>query len=138
MPWNLDANVAFEWNSGQHYSVETGRDDNKDTDTSDRPLGVHRNSLTAPSYFQMDLSFSKTVSLFPEGFGSGQPNEPVAGGGYYGRRSGVRMTISADATNVLNKVNYDRISGVLTSPFFGQPIRARDGRQVSMSVRFNF
>jgi hypothetical protein len=41
------------------------------------------------------------------------------------------MTISAEAQNVLNKVNYDRISGVLTSPFFGQPIRARDGRQVS-------
>jgi hypothetical protein len=48
------------------------------------------------------------------------------------------MTITAEAENVLNKVNYDRISGVITSPFFGQPIRARNGRQISLSARFNF
>jgi hypothetical protein len=38
----------------------------------------------------------------------------------------------------LNKVNYDRISGVITSPFFGMPTRARDGRQISVSARFDF
>ena len=48
------------------------------------------------------------------------------------------MTIAAEAENVLNKVNYDRISGVLTSPFYGLPTRARDGRQISLSARFNF
>jgi NAD kinase len=28
--------------------------------------------------------------------------------------------------------------GVLTSPFFGQPTRARNAREVSLSLRFNF
>jgi hypothetical protein len=48
------------------------------------------------------------------------------------------MTITAEAENVLNKVNASQVSGVQTSPFFGKPIRARDGRQVSLSVQFNF
>jgi hypothetical protein len=48
------------------------------------------------------------------------------------------MTLTAEAENVLNKVNYSRISGVLTSPFFGLPIRARNARQISVSMRFNF
>jgi hypothetical protein len=115
----------------------TGRDDNKDTNTTDRPSGVHRNSLTGPSFFEIDLGFSKTVNLLPEESNAGGEG-PVAGGGYFGRRRGVRMTIRADAENVLNTVNASQISGVVTSPFFGKPIRVRDGRQVSLSLQFNF
>jgi hypothetical protein len=136
LPWKVDADMNFNWNSGTPYSIVTGRDDNQDTNTSDRPAGIARNSLTGPSFFEIDLNFSKTITLIPEG--SSDANSPLAGGGYFGRRSGVRMTITAEAENVLNKVNYDRISGVLTSPFFGLPTRARDGRQISVSARFNF
>ena len=136
LPWNVAADMEFNWNSGDPYSIVTGRDDNKDTNTTDRPPGVRRNSLTGPSFFETNLNFSKTFTLIPES--SANTPGPVAGGGYFGRRSGVRMTISAQAQNVLNKVNYDRISGVQTSPFFGKPIRARDGRQISLSLRFNF
>ena len=134
LPWNVAADTIFNWNSGTPYALITGRDDNRDTNTTDRPAGVNRNSLTGPSFFEMDLNFSKTFTLVAEATGTG----PVAGGGYFGRRSGIRMTLEAEARNVLNKVNYDRISGVLTSPFFGKPIRARNGRQVELSVRFNF
>jgi hypothetical protein len=137
LPWTLDADMGFNWDSGRHYSLVTGRDDNRDTNTTDRPAGVHRNSLTGPSFFEVDLSFSKTINLLPEESGTGSEG-PVAGGGYFGRRRGVRMTITAEAENLLNKVNADQISGVITSPFFGKPIRARDGRQVSLSVGFNF
>jgi hypothetical protein len=136
LPWNVAADMEFNWNSGEPYSIVTGRDDNQDTNTTDRPAGVGRNSLTGPSFFETNLNFSKTFTLAPET--SATAPGPVAGGGYYGRRSGIRMTISVEAQNVLNKVNYDRISGVVTSPFFGQPIRARDGRQVALSARFNF
>jgi hypothetical protein len=134
LPWNVAADTQFNWNSGDPYDLVTGRDDNRDTNTTDRPAGVYRNSLTGPSFFEMNMNFSKTFTLVAEATDNG----PVAGGGYFGRRSGIRMTIEAEAQNLLNKVNYDRISGVITSPFFGKPIRARDGRQVAISVRFNF
>ena len=137
LPWTIDADTIFNWNSGEPYTVLTGRDDNRDTSTTDRPAGVHRNSLWGPSFFEMDMNLSKTFPLFTEAAASSESG-PVAGGGYFGRRSGMRMTVSAEARNVLNKVNYDRVSGVLTSPFFGKPIRAREGRSISMSVRFDF
>jgi hypothetical protein len=135
LPWTVDADFGLNWNSGQPYSLVTGRDDNQDTNTTDRPPGEPRNSLWGPSFFEVDLNFSKTIVLIPENEGSAGP---LAGGGYFGRRAGIRMTISAEAENVFNAFNADRISGVITSPFFGRPVRARDGRSISASVRFDF
>ena len=135
LPWAIDTDLGFNWNSGAPYSLVTGRDDNQDTNTTDRPAGVSRNSLWRPSFFEVDLNLSKTFTLVPE---KSESAGPLAGGGYFGRRSGIRMTISAEAENVLNTFNADSISGVMTSPFFGRPTRARDGRSVSMSLRFDF
>ena len=136
LPWNIDANTQFNWSSGEPYSHETGEDDNQDSNANDRPLGVSRNSLTGPSFFEMGLELSKSIILIPEA--EGRVLDPAAGGGYFGRRSGVRMTLVAQAENVLNRFNASRISGVESSPFFGLPTRARDGRKVSLSVRFDF
>ena len=136
LPWNIDADTQFNWSSGEPYSRETGTDDNQDSETNDRPFGVSRNSLTGPSFFEMGFELSKSFILIPET--EGTVLDPAAGGGYFGRRSGVRMTIVAEAQNVLNRFNASRISGVETSPFFGLATRARDGRQISLSVRFDF
>ncbi len=136
LPWNIDANTQFDWSSGEPYSLETGEDDNQDSNDNDRPPGVSRNSLTGPSFFEMGLELSKSFILIPEAERTAL--DPAAGGGYFGRRSGVRMTIVAVAENVLNRFNASRISGVQSSPFFGLPTRARDGRKVTMSVRFDF
>jgi hypothetical protein len=139
MPWNINADTIFNWNTGEPYTLTTGRDDNMDTSTNDRPAGVPRNSLTGPGFFEMDMRLSKSIQLrseevFIEGGGTG----PAAGGGYYGQRTGLRMTIRAEINNLLNKTNYQGYSGVQTSPFFGLPTRARDPRRVALSVRFDF
>ena len=141
LPWNVNANTSFQWNTGNPYSLRTGEDDNQDTNTNDRPPGVGRNSLTGPGFFQMGLNLSKTVQLISdsvEAGGAGGRGGAAAGGGYYGRRTGVRMTITARAENLLNNVNFQSFSGVMTSPFFGRATRARDARQIRLSVRFNF
>ena len=140
LPWNINANTGMSWNSGNPYSLRTGKDDNRDTNTNDRPSGVPRNSLTGPGFFEMSMDFSKSVQLRSDRveLAEGATTGPVAGGGYYGQRTGIRMTISARARNLLNNVNYQSFSGVMTSPFFGQPTRARDGRSISTSIRFNW
>ncbi len=141
LPWNVNANTSFEWNTGNPYSLRTGTDDNQDTNTNDRPPGIPRNSLTGPGSFEMGLNLSKTVQLISDSVdagGAGGRGGAAAGGGYYGRRTGVRMTITANAENLLNNVNYWSFSGVMTSPFFGLATRARDARQIRLSVRFNF
>ncbi len=139
LPWNVNADTIFNWNTGEPYTLETGDDDNQDTTVNDRPPGVPRNSLTGPGFFEVDMRLSKAIQLrseevFIEGAGTG----PAASGGYYGQRTGLRMTVRAEISNLLNKTNYQNYSGVLTSPFYGRPTRARDPRTVALSVRFDF
>ena len=62
----------------------------------------------------------------------------MASGGYYGQRTGIRMTLSASVSNLLNTVSFQNINGVMSSRFFNLPTRARDARRVSLQARFNF
>ncbi len=136
--WNINANTIFNWNTGQPYTHETGFDDNRDTTRNDRPPGVPKNSLTGPGFFETGLDFSKAIQLRSEQVeATGAAGGPVATGGYYGQRRGVRMTIRAQVTNLFNNVNYQSFSGVETSRFFMLPTRARNSRQIVLSVRFD-
>ena len=142
MPWNVNANTSFNWSSGNPYTHMTGKDDNRDTNTNDRPAGVPRNSLTGPSFFEVGLNLSKAVQLrsavveVVENGGGGQG--PVGSGGYYGQRTGIRMTLTANVTNLFNNVNFESFSGVETSRSFRLPIGAHNPRQISLSARFDF
>jgi len=141
MPWNINADTIFNWSTGQPYTLQTGGDDNQDTSRNDRPAGVARGSLTGPGLFQMDMRLSKAIQLRSEEvFIEGTPGGggPAASGGYYGQRTGLRMTIRAEINNILNKTNFQSFSGVQTSPFFGLPTRARNARSVGLSARFDF
>ena len=141
LPWKVNANTSFNWSSGEPYTLRTGTDDNQDTGTYDRPPGVPRNSLTGPSFFEVGLNLSKAVQLRSDRVEVGENGGgrgPVGSGGYYGQRTGVRMTLSASVTNLFNNVNFRSFSGVQTSPFFGRPTRARNPRQISLSARFDF
>ena len=137
LPWNINANTRFNWNTGRPYSLRTGTDDNDDTNTNDRPAGVPRNSLTGPGFFEVGLNLSKSIQL-RSARSAGAQSGPASSGGYYGARRGIRMTITANANNLLNKVNFQSFSGVMTSPFFGQATRARNARHINLSVRFDF
>jgi hypothetical protein len=48
------------------------------------------------------------------------------------------MAIYADLNNVLNHPNFNRFSGVLTSPYFGRANSAQRPREVQLGVQFNF
>ena len=140
-PWDVNANTILNWSSGQPYTETTGTDDNQDTSTNDRPTGVPRNSLSGPGFSEVGLNFSKAIQLRSDEVNVAESSVgqgPIASGGYYGQRTGLRMTISADVTNLFNNVNYQSFSGVRTSPFFGLPTRARAPRRISLSVRLDF
>ena len=131
LPWDINANTIFNWNSGSPYTHQTGRDDNLDTTRNDRPPGVPKNSLTGPGFFETGFDLSKAIQLRSDQVELTGPNGapgqgPVGTGGYYGQRTGLRMTIRAQVTNLLNNVNYQSFSGVETSRFFLLPTRARN------------
>ncbi len=115
--------VAVALYSGRPYSIVTGYDDFNTGTANARPAGVARNSVEGPGYADLDVRWSR--ELFFRGGGGGAKTGPSA-------------TIGLDAFNVLNRVNYSRYVGTLTSPFFGQAISAQPARRLQLSLRFRF
>ena len=109
--------------SGPPFDITTGFDDNGDTEATDRPAGVTRNTGKGPGFAQVDLRLWKKVKLGPGLGGAAEPRE---------------LIIRLDAFNVLNRPNYDRIVGVVSSPLFGLPNSARTPRSIQASLRFRF
>ncbi|HSE96720.1 MAG TPA: hypothetical protein VLD57_00530, partial [Blastocatellia bacterium] len=75
------------------------------------------------------------------GFGGGGGGGGGFGGpgGFFGdNRSKYNLTLSLNARNLLNHANFTGYNGVLTSPVFGLPSRAQEGRRIEASLRFNF
>lgn len=105
-------------NSGRHYTITTGRDDNRDTNLTDRPPGVPPNSERGPRYVNFDLNISKAFFL--------------------GGSSGTNVNVFANMTNALNRVHYGTPSGVMTSPNFGRSTSAQDPREIEAGIRFQF
>jgi hypothetical protein len=150
--FRLDANLRAQ--SGAPYTITTGLDANRDGEHNDRPAGVGRNSARGASSTNLDMTLTwarnvrrttaATSAASPaqggQGRGGGGGNQGQ-GQGQRGGRGGVntpRLEIFVRATNVLNAVNPQRFSGVLTSPFFGLPTSAAAARRINAGVRVMF
>ena len=130
---------------GTAYGVQTGFDGNGDLIFNDRPAGVARNTqLTAPSwtlnmFMGYSFTFGPSIQL-PPGIQFG----PGAGGtltvttvtrpdqGRY------RMALNVSINNLTNRANLMGYSGVLTSPFYGQPTSAQGARRIQVSTNLQF
>jgi hypothetical protein len=118
--------------------------------TANFPNGVKAEN---PGSFNVNLSISRTFSFgerkgggaqqgtggFPGGgrppMGPGMGGGPFGGGNENGR---FNVQLTAQITNLLNRVNYGSYSGVLGSPYFLQSSSAGGARQFELGVRFSF
>jgi hypothetical protein len=141
--------------SGTPYSITTGRDDNGDTVFNDRPSGVGRNTGRTDMTWEVGgrLSYAFGFGQRQASGGSGPQGQPVMivqriggssgsdisgsfGGGAEDKK--IRFEIFVSGSNIFNAVNRIGYSGVMTSPFFGQPTAAQPGRRVDLGVRVGF
>ena len=120
--------VRVQARSGQPYTITTGRDDNNDTNSNDRPAGVPRNSETGPGFRTTNLNLSKVFFLRRNTDDAGR----AAGG------AGMQVNVFANISNVLNRTNFQNFSGALTSSRFGQPTSASSPREIQIGARFQF
>jgi hypothetical protein len=140
--------ASFRAQSALPYNITTGRDDNRDTVSNDRPAGVARN--TGRGSAQIDLGVRLGWSV---GFGGAAP--PPAGpqirivrgdsadplgnvGGADGQTKRYAIELYVQAYNALNHVNALNYSGVTASPFFGQPTSAAPARRLEIGSRLTF
>jgi hypothetical protein len=143
--------TSFNASSGQPYNITTGRDDNNDTVSNDRPAGFHRNAGRGAARVEAAARLSWTFGFGQRtnADGSGTPvvvMHRVGGGGEapMGGFSGGaedkrwRFELYVAATNLFNRTNPLAYSGVMTSPFFGQPTSAAPPRRIELGARFGF
>jgi hypothetical protein len=113
--------------SGAPFDITTGFDDNSDSIVNDRPSGVIRNMGRGPGFAQLDLRFSKLLSL-PLFF-----NDQDKDKGEFRN-----LELNLDVFNALNRNNLTDVVGELSSPLFGRATSALQARTIQLSVRFNF
>jgi hypothetical protein len=142
--------TSFSGNSAPPFNITTGHDDNNDTVSNDRPAGVGRNAARAADRWDVGarLSYSFGFGRRPGADGAGGPQIMIirAGGGEtpMGGFSGGaedkrwRVELYLAGTNILNRTNFMGFSGVMTSPFFGDPTSAGAARKLEVGARFGF
>jgi hypothetical protein len=150
---NMRLSINAGIRSGTPYNITTGRDDDGDTVFNDRPGGLGRNTGRTEMTWDVGGRLSYAFGFGqrpPAGGPGGQPTMIVQriggpgggeisgsfGGGAEDRR--VRFELFVSAFNLFNAVNRIGYSGVMTSPFFGQPTAAMPGRRVDVGLRVGF
>lgn len=149
---NMSLSLNARAQSGSPYNITTGRDDNRDGLFNDRPAGVPRNSARTDAQWDLGgrLSYSWGFGTRGQSGGSGGPGTAtvVMGGGGGGAMAAgfgggaadkrFRIELYLSGQNLLNRANYVGYSGVITSPFYGQPTNVMNPRRLQMGVRFGF
>jgi hypothetical protein len=143
--------ARFEARSGQPYNITTGRDDNGDTVSNDRPSGTGRNAGRTAGRWDAGARLSWTFGFGQrkDAAGNGGPMvimHRVGGdsagsmGGFSGGSEDKRFKVELflAATNLFNHTNPLAYSGVMTSPFFGQPTSASAPRRLELGARLGF
>jgi hypothetical protein len=144
--------TTFNGNSAPPYNITTGNDDNNDTVSNDRPTGLGRNAARADARWDIGARLSYTFGFGQrpgaDGAGGGPQimviraggggDTPMGGfsGGAEDKRWRVELFVAA--TNVANHTNFMGYSGVMTSPFFGEPTSAGAARKIELGARFGF
>jgi hypothetical protein len=158
MPNDVSVSFLITGNSGRPYSLTTGRDNNGDQNTNDRPPGVPRNSLTGPGSYNVNATLTKLFPLrkresrrnasspppgginpaTPQIFGSAAGVIGIPQGSSTNSRPEPKLQFTVSATNLLNNTQLRGYSGVMTSPLFGKPTGAAAGRMVMAGLGLTF
>jgi hypothetical protein len=142
----FSASTMGRFESGAPYNVTTGFDDNGDQVVNDRPAGTRRNAARGAARVSIDVRLSWSRGFGPERAPRGPQAHIVrmgdgempgdAPGPDANRR--FQLSVYAQAFNATNHTNARAYSGVLTSPFFGQPLLAEPGRRIELGASVGF
>jgi hypothetical protein len=145
---NLGVMFNLRASSGAPYTITTGADDNGDGVFNDRPDGVGRGTAFMAGQWDIGLRVSYAIGFgrAPQTTGgAGGATVVTLGGGGGGMAGGFgggadgsryRLELYVASQNLTNRRNYVGYSGVLTSPFFGQPTNVLNPRKIEIGVRF--
>jgi hypothetical protein len=111
----------YGYSSAPPFNIQTGTDNNNDTNPNDRPAGIGRNTGEGFDAASLDLRVSRSFTIA-------------------GRQ---RIEGMIEAFNVLNRANYlipNNTFGNTGTPLaaFGRPTAAADPRQLQFGIRYSY
>ena len=115
LPWDVQVGTLIAARSKLPYNVTTGADDNRDTQTNDRPAGVGRNNARGATLFQADLRLTKGIRI-----------------------SRMQLELIGEVFNITNQKNWTNFTGDQRAATFGKPTGGEATRQVQLGVRVDF
>jgi hypothetical protein len=142
--------ASFRVQSALPYDITTGRDDNGDAISSDRPAGVSRNAGRGRPIVDSSLRLSvrKGFGRAPASPPIGTPQVRIVRGGDDvplgdmpmgpDRRQRVVLEIYGQLFNATNHLNATAFGGVVGSPFYGRPVSASAPRRLEVGARLTF
>jgi hypothetical protein len=146
LPRKIQLSGDFHADSGSHYNITTGFDNNGDGNFNDRPqyaapgtpgavatpfgllvatggTGVFpRNQAVLPWRFYLDTNLQRAFTFSRNAKAEHQQ----------------AITVNLRSSNVLNHKNVTQEGGVLGSPLFGRPFVADNGRRIEAGLRYSF
>lgn len=123
---NLTTVLTWNANAGGVYTETTGFDDNGDGIVNDRPPGVGLRSLRGEGQRTLNARFTYTFVL-----GGGTPGAAPGQARY-------RLNVFTNINNLTDHHNYTGYSGVITSPFYGQPTSVTNPRRIDVGMNMTF
>jgi hypothetical protein len=150
LPKGVRGNIMSQAQSGLPYTIITGRDDNGDGVSNDRPAGVGRNTARGAWRWDLNARVSRGFSFGGERQGTTDGGPVIQrrvggdeGGGpmmmmMEGSSQRFRVDFYVQGYNLLNRTNLVSFSGNLQSPFFGSATSAGPARRVEVGMQFAF
>lgn len=138
LPHGVSVATSLTVASGRPFNITTGRDNNGDTVFSDRPAFADAADTGAieTAYGWLNPNPRPGDIVIPRNFGH---ESRVVSLNLSASKSTVEdLIVMIDIDNLLNTARFIRSNGVLTSPTFGLPNQALDGRRVVLTLRYFF
>jgi hypothetical protein len=137
-PSGIFLSPYFAIATGRPFNIITGRDNNNDTLFTDRPAFASAGDEQAieTRYGLLNPNPQPGDRLIPRNLGREPMEVTLSLNASKVLFKGLMITVNAD--NLLNTTRLAGTDSILTSPTFGIPNRALDGRHVELGLRYNF
>ena len=145
LPLGIQLATIVSLRNGNPWDVTAGVDLDRDGNNQDRPAGLQKNSGGTESETNLGFinAFRQSRNLAPITMEqltrtSADRVVDLRATKMFGLRGRTRFEVFLEAYNLLNTVNFENPSGVITSGSFATYTTARDARQIQWGARFQF
>ena len=145
LPYGVQLATIVSLRNGNPWDVTAGVDLDRDGNNQDRPAGLQKNSGGTESETNLAIinAFRQSRSLAPITMEqltrtSADRVVDLRATKQFQIRNRTRFEVFLEAYNLLNGVNFENPSGVITSGSFTSYTTARDARQIQWGARIQF